>query len=120
MAKKGKIDSIEKLGVLVEKLATLTVEGFNEMRTEMTEQFGHVGQRFDRIGERFERVEKRLEHLEVDNRDMKESLRHIEHDTREMKDELRAVARAVDKDATTIMRHGGRLKRLEKRRMPVK
>jgi len=33
-----------------------------------------------------------------------------------MKDELRAISRAVDKDATTIIRQGSRLKRLEKRR----
>ena len=112
MAKKGKIDSIEKLGVLVEKIAVAVAEGFHEM----IGRFEHVDQRFDRMGERFERVEKRLEHLEVDNRDVKESLRHVEHDTGEMKDELRAIARAVDKDATTIIRQGSRLKRLEKRR----
>ncbi|HEY4520970.1 MAG TPA: hypothetical protein VJL57_01075 [Candidatus Paceibacterota bacterium] len=116
MAKKSKIDSIEKLGALVEKLAALVVDGFHDMKTEVSEQFGHVGQRFDRMGERFERVEKRLEHLEIDNRDIKESLRHVQHDTGEMKDELRAISRAVDKDATTIIRQGSRLKRLEKRR----
>ena len=101
---KQKVDTIEKLAVLV-------AEGFESVDLRLDSQSHQI----DRVGERIERVEKRLEHLEVDNRDVKESLRHISHDAGEMKDELRAVARAVDKDATTIIAHGNRITRQEGR-----
>ncbi len=43
-----------------------------------------------------------------------DSLKKIERDVTEIKEELHAVAKAVDKDAVTVINHENRITRLEK------
>lgn len=78
-----------------------TLEGSAQDLTEAVQTgFAKVEKRFDQVDERFNRLERRTGSLE--------------NSVEEMKETLDGVARAVDKDAVTVLNYGHRIRHLGK------
>lgn len=80
----------------------------------VNEKFNLVFTEFAHVNKQFALLSKNILSLHEDIRDIKESQKADSEILDEVRDTLEAVAKAVDKDAVTIISHERRLKVLEK------
>lgn len=88
-------DMIKKAKMTLEKLATMMVEGFEDVQADITE------------------VKDDLQGVKDDLKEMKSDIRELKKDVAEIKVDVKAHGKAIDKDAVTLINHGQRIKHLE-------
>ena len=90
------------------------VKSVQDLTLAVQSGFQHMEARFDGVENRLGGVEGRLGEVEQELRGVSRRVGSLEEKVEDMDETLSAVAKAVDKDAVTILDHERRIVKLEK------